>query len=60
MFSLQLSVLLAACSLCGHAISWNPHFALLWSDQMSDILGNVSDHWGMVTYNFFWNNFLGH
>ena len=41
------------------SFSCNPHFALLWSDQMSDILGNVSDHWGMVTYNFFQNIFFG-
>ena len=42
------------------SFSANPHFALLWSDERSDPLGNVSDHWGMVTYNFFRNNFLGH
>ena len=42
------------------SFSCNPHFALLWSDERSDILGNVSDHWGMVTYNFFRNNFSGH
>ena len=41
------------------SFSCNPHFALLWSDERSDILGNVSDHWGMVTYNFFQNNFFG-
>ena len=41
------------------SFSCNPHFALLWSDERSDILGNVSDHWGMVTYNFFRNNFFG-
>ena len=41
------------------SFSCNPHFALLWSDERSDLLGNVSDHWGMVTYNFFRNNFLG-
>ena len=41
------------------SLSANPHFALLWSDERSDILGIVSDHWGMVTYNFFWNNFFG-
>ena len=41
------------------SFSCNPHFALLWSDERSDILGNVSDHWGMVTYNFFPNNFFG-
>ena len=39
--------------------SCNPHFALLWPDERLDILGNVSDHWGMVTYNFFRNNFFG-
>ena len=39
--------------------SANPHFALLWSDERSDILGIVSDHWGMVTHNFFRNNFFG-
>ena len=41
------------------SFSANPHFALLWSDERSDLLGNVSDHWGMVTYNFFRNNFFG-
>ena len=41
------------------SFSCNPHFALLWSDERSDLLGNVSDHWGMVTYNFFRNNFFG-
>ena len=41
------------------SFSANPHFALLWSDERSDILGIVSDHWGMVTYNFFRNNFFG-
>ena len=40
------------------SFSCNPHFALLWSDERSDLLGNVSDHWGMVTYNFFQNNFF--
>ena len=40
------------------SFSCNPHFALLWSDERSDILGNVSDHWEMVTYNFFRNNFF--
>ena len=41
------------------SFSANPHFALLWSDERSDILGIVSDHLGMVTYNFFRNNFFG-
>ena len=41
------------------SFSANPHFALLWSDERSDLLGNVSDHWGMVTYNFFRNIFFG-
>ena len=26
------------------SFSCNPHFALLWPDERSDILGNVSDH----------------
>ena len=39
--------------------STNPHFALFWPDRRSDIFGNVSNHWGMVTYTFFWNNFFG-
>ena len=41
------------------SFSCNPHFALLRSDERSYILGNVSGHWGMVTYNFFRNNFFG-
>ena len=41
------------------SFSTNPHFALFRPDQRSDIFGNVSNHWGMVTYNFFWNNFFG-
>ena len=41
------------------SFSCNAHFALLRSDERSDILGNVSNHWGMVTYNFFRNNFFG-
>ena len=41
------------------SFSCNPHFALLRTDERSDILGNVSNHWGMVTYNFFRNNFFG-
>ena len=41
------------------SFSANPHFALLWSDERSDLLGNISDHWGMVTYNFFRNIFFG-
>ena len=39
------------------SFSCNPHFALLRTDERSDILGNVSNHWGMVTYNFFRNIF---
>ena len=41
------------------SFSTNPHFALFRPDQRSDIFGNVSNHWGMVTYTFFWNNFFG-
>ena len=41
------------------SFSTNPHFALFRPDRRSDIFGNVSNHWGMVTYTFFWNNFLG-
>ena len=41
------------------SFSTNPHFALFWLDRRSDIFGNVSNHWGMVTYTFFWNNFFG-
>ena len=36
----------------------NPHFAVIWPDQRSHIFWNGSDHWGMVTYNFFWNFFF--
>ena len=42
------------------SFSCNPHFALFLPGQRLDIFGNVSDHWGMVTYNFFQNSFLGH
>ena len=41
------------------SFSANPHFALFRPDRRSDIFGNVSNHWGMVTYTFFWNNFFG-
>ena len=41
------------------SFSTNPHFALFRPDQRSDTFGNVSNHWGMVTYTFFWNNFFG-
>ena len=41
------------------SFSANPHFALFWPDRRSDTFGNVSNHWGMVTYTFFWNNFFG-
>ena len=41
------------------SFSTNPHFALFQPDRRSDIFGNVSNHWGMVTYTFFWNNFFG-
>ena len=41
------------------SFSTNPHFALFRPDRRSDIFGNVSNHWGMVTYTFFWNNFFG-
>ena len=41
------------------SFSANPHFALFRPDRRSDILGNISNHWGMVTYTFFWNNFFG-
>ena len=40
------------------SFSTNPHFALFWPDRRSDTFGNVSNHWGMVTYTFFWNNFF--
>ena len=41
------------------SFSTNPHFALFRPDRRWDIFGNVSNHWGMVTYTFFWNNFFG-
>ena len=41
------------------SFSCNPHFALFLPGQRSDIFGNVSNHWGMVTYNFFRNIFFG-
>ena len=41
------------------SFSCNPHFALFLPGQRSDIFGNVSNHWGMVTYNFFQNIFFG-
>ena len=41
------------------SFSTNPHFALFRPDRRSDIFGNLSNHWGMVTYTFFWNNFFG-
>ena len=41
------------------SFSCNPHFALFLPGQRLDIFGNVSNHWGMVTYNFFWNFFFG-
>ena len=41
------------------SFSTNPHFALFRPDRRSDTFGNVSNHWGMVTYTFFWNNFFG-
>ena len=40
------------------SLSCNQHFALLRRDERSEILGNASDHWGMVTYNFFRNFFF--
>ena len=40
------------------SFSANPHFALFRPDRRSDTFGNVSNHWGMVTYTFFWNNFF--
>ena len=42
------------------SFSTNPHFALFRPDQRSDTFGNVSNHWGMVTYTFFGTIFLGH
>ena len=41
------------------SFSANPHFALLWSHERLDIFGNVSNHWEMLTYKFFRNNFFG-
>ena len=41
------------------SFSANPHFALFRPDRRSDIFGNVSNHWGMVTYTFFWKQFFG-
>ena len=41
------------------SFSTNPHFALFRPDRRSDIFENVSNHWGMVAYTFFWNNFFG-
>ena len=41
------------------SFSTNPHFALFRPDRRLDIFGNVSNHWGMVTYTFFWNNSFG-
>ena len=41
------------------SFSTNPHFALFRPDRRWDIFGNVSNHWGMVAYTFFWNNFFG-
>ena len=41
------------------SFSTNPHFALFRPDRRWDTFGNVSNHWGMVTYTFFWNNFFG-
>ena len=41
------------------SFSCNPHFALFLPGQRSDIFGNVSNHLGMVTYNFFRNIFFG-
>ena len=41
------------------SFSCNPHFALFLPGQRSDIFGNVSNHWGMVTYNFCRNIFFG-
>ena len=40
------------------SFSANPHFALFRPDQRSDIFGNVSNHWGMVTYTFFLEQFF--
>ena len=42
------------------SFSTNPHFALFRPDRRSDTFGNVSNHWGMVTYTFFGTIFLGH
>ena len=40
------------------SLSCNPHFALFQPDRRWDIFWNASDHWGMVTYNFFRNFFF--
>ena len=40
------------------SFSCNPHFALFQPDWRWDIFQNASDHWGMVTYNFFRNFFF--
>ena len=40
------------------SFSCNPHFALFQPDRRWDIFRNASDHWGMVTYNFFRNFFF--
>ena len=40
------------------SLSCNPHFGLFQPDRRWDIFRNASDHWGMVTYNFFWNFFF--
>ena len=40
------------------SFSCNPHFALFQPDWRWDIFRNASDHWGMVTYNFFRNFFF--
>ena len=39
--------------------SYNPLFVPFLPGQRSDIFGNVSNHWEMVTYNFFGNIFFG-
>ena len=40
------------------SLSCNPHFALFQPDRRWDIFLNASNHWGMVTYNFFRNFFF--
>ena len=40
------------------SFSTNQHFALFRTDQRSDTFGNVSNHWGMVTYTFFLEQFF--